>query len=418
MISRTSVFRYKEKEIDPKAVGRDLNVRAVFTGRVVQRGDGLLISTELVDAWDNSHIWGEQYNRKLADILVVQEEISREIAAKLQLRLTGAEKKRLTKRYTENTAAYQLYLKGRHFWNKGGSENLKRAIDYFQQALENDPTYALAYAGLADCYVSGAYTEVPPRDVLPKAKATATKALEIDDTLAEAHTALAGVNMHYDWDWLESERALKRAIELNPNYATAYQWYAFHLAALGRFDEALAKIKRAQELDPLSRFINATVGRLLYLAHRYDQAIDHYRKLVEMEPNLAIAHFRLGQSYEQKGMNEEAIAEFLKAADLFKESSDVIIEYKKAYAVSGMRGYWQIKLDLAKEQSKQSYIPSYEIARLYAHLSKEDQAFEWIEKAYEERSYELVYLKVDPSFDSLRSDPRFAALLKKIGLEK
>ncbi|MCI0559586.1 MAG: tetratricopeptide repeat protein, partial [Nitrososphaera sp.] len=359
---------------------------------------------------------------KLADIPMVQEEISREISEKLQLRLTGAEKKRLTKRYTENTAAYQLYLKGRHFWNKGGSENLKRAIDYFEQALEHDPAYALAYAGLADCYVSGAYTKIPPRDVLPKAKAAAKKALEIDDTLAEAHTALAGVNMHYDWDWLESERELKRAIELNPNYATAYQWYAYHLAALGRFDEALAKIKRAQELDPLSSFINATAGFILYLAHRYDQAIDHHRKLAEMEPepNLAIAHFRQGQSYEQQGLNEKAIAEFLKAADLFKESSDVIAKYKKAYAESGMRGYWQIywqiKLDLAKEQSKQSYVSAYDIARFYAHLGEKEQAFAWLKKAYEERSYALVYLNVAPGFDSLHLDPRFAALLKKIGL--
>ncbi len=413
VMARSTVFRYKGRETDPQEVGRDLNVRAVLTGRVLQLGDRLIIKAELVNVADGSQLWGEQYNRELSDIFALQEEIAQQISEKLRIKLTGEEKKRLTKRYTENTEAYQFYLKGRFYWNKRTSEAAKKGIEYFEQAIEKDPNYALAYAGLADSYaLLGGYDVLRPKDSYPRARAAATKALEIDDTLAEAHTSIARIRMAFDWDWLAAEREFKRAIELNPNYATAHHWYGMYLVRMGRFDEALSEIKQAQKLDPLSLIINADMGAPLFFARQYDQAIEQHRKTLEMDLNFPPTHLRLGAAYEQKGMYQEAIAEYQRAIELSGDNTKTSVVLGYAYAVSGRRAEAQKELDQLKEQSNSPY----DIAMIYTALGDKEQAFEWLEKAYEDRSGGLVFLKVDPGLDSLRSDPRFADLLRRVGL--
>ncbi len=418
VMSRSSVFRYKGQQTDPQAAGHELKVQAVLTGRVVQRGDTLSISTELVDVRNNRHIWGEQYNRKLSDILAVQEEIAKEISEKLRLKLGGEEQKRLTKRYTEDTEAYQLYLKGRYHWNKRSEEGLNNAVEYFQQAINKDPSYALAYSGLADSYSLLGIPELGGQPLMvtrPKAKAAALKAVDLDDTLAEAHTSLSFVQHFFDLDWLAAEKEIKRAIALNPNYPTAHHWYAFYLSTTGRHDQAIAEIKKARELEPLSLVIDANVGFLLYLARRYDQAIQELHNTLQMDPNFYYAHGRLAQVYEQKSMFEEAIAEYKKAIALSRGNPAITAMLAHAYAVSNRTGEAQKLLDELKARSKRSYVSPHFIAMIYAGLGEKDQAFEWLQKAYGDRAVDLVYLK-DPAFDSLRSDPRFSALLKRMGL--
>jgi TolB-like protein/Flp pilus assembly protein TadD len=417
VISRASVVRYTGKESDPQAAGKSLNVQAVLMGKVVQTDDNLTISAELVDVRNNRHLWGDKYTRKLADILVLQDEIARQISNQLRIRLTGEEKNRLAKRHTENTEAYQLYLKGRYFWNRRTQEGIKKAVEFFQQAIEKDPNYALAYAGLADSYnVLAVFSELPPKEAYPKAKAAAMKALEIDDTLAEAHTSLASVRLRHDWDWLGAEGEFKRAIKLNPSYATARYWYALYLAQMGRFDEAIAEAKRAQEVDPVSLVTNYHVGAILYYARQYDKAIEQLRMTLELDPNFAVAHTFLGRAYRQKGMYEEAIAEFQKAITLAGVSSNRLGELGHAYAVSGNRGEARKALDELKELSKRRYVSPYAMALLYIGLDEKDQALKWLGKAHEERISSLDTLKVNPMFDTLCSDPTFADLLRRMGL--
>ncbi len=416
VIARTTVFRYKGKDVDPQKVGQELHVRAAVTGRIQQRGDTLIVRAELVDVDKGTQLWGGQYDRKVADVLTIQDEISKEISEKLRLRLTGEEQKRLTKHYTENTEAYQLYLRGRYEWNKRTPESLRKSIEYFNQAIEKDPGYALAYAGLADVYnVATSYLSLPPREVFPPAKAAATKAVELDDTLAEAHSALATVKAQYDRDWSGAEREFRRAIEINPGYPTAHYFYGFvYLCPMGRFEEAIAELKKAVELDPFSGIVNSNLGWTLYLARQYDQAIAQYRKTLEIDPNFSVAHARLLGAYEQKGMYEEAIAEIPKLPPYSPRSPgpEEIAAVRQAYAVSGARAYWQKLLEIAKNKAKQRYIlPSF-IAALYARLGDKDQAFEWLERAYEAHDEFLRFLRVDPAFDSLRSDPRYADLVR------
>ncbi len=417
VMPRSTVFGYKGREVNPQTVGRDLNVGAVLTGRVAHRGDSLNIQTELVDALSGWQLWGEQYNRKLADIFAVQEEIAREISEKLRLRLSGEEKKQLSKRYTENAQAYQLYLKGRYYWNKRTEEGLKKGIEYFERAIAKDPTYAVAHTGIADSYfILGWYSYLSPKEAFPKAKAAAVKALEIDDALAEAHNSLAYLKLDYDWDWLGAERGFKRAMTLNPAYATAHHWYAEHLTAMGLFDEAEAEMKRAQELDPLSLIINAFGGWIFYMARRYDQAVEQCQKTLEMDPNFAVARLWLGQAYEQKAMYAEAIAEFQKSIAISGRSTFLVAALGHAYAASGNRGEAMKILEELRQLSKQRYVAPYFMAVIHKSLGENDQAFEWLEKAYEERSSWLVFLKVEPRLDSLRADPRFQNLLRCVGL--
>ena len=416
VVPRSTVFRYKGQVLNLQKVGRELNVRALLTGRVSQRGDSLNIQTELVDVAKESELWGEQYNRKLVDILSVQEDISREISDKLRLRLSGEEKARLAKRPTENTEAYQLYLRGRYHWNKRTEEELKKGIEHFKQAIEKDPGYPLAYAGLADSYyILGYYNWLPPKEAYPKAKAAALKALELDDSLAEGHAALASVKRDFDWDWVGAEKEFRRAFELNPSYASAHRWCANLFNALGRREEALAEMKKAQELDPLSLITNADLGRTFYFARQYDQSLEQFRKTLDMDPNFAVAHLWLGQVYEQKGMYEEAISEFQKGMSL-SGGSIYLARLGHAYAMGGRRGEAQIVLNRLKDQSKQEYVSPYDIGVIYAGLGENKQTFAWLERAYEERSLWLSYLKADPIWDPLRSDPRFQDLLRRVGL--
>jgi len=417
VMARSTVLRYKGSNIDPQKVGNDLNVRAVLTGRVLQRGDTLTISMELMNVRDGSELWGGRYNRKLADILAVQEDIAREITDKLRLRLQSEEEKRLTGHLPENPEAYQLYLKGRYYWNKRTPDGIQKAIEYFQAAIAKDPGYAGAYAGLADCYHVPA-NPLPPREKMPLAKAAAMKALQLDDTLVEAHTSLARVLAVYDWDWPAAEREFKRAIELNPRYAPAHEWYGWYLSATGRFREAEAEKKRALELEPLSLIINFEVALASYLSRNYDQAIDQFQKTLELDANFPPPHTFLGAAYEQKGMFEEAIAAFQRAIPVTQSHAKVLAMAGLAhvYAVSGRKTEARKILGELQRLSEHSYVPATDVALVYAGLGDKDKAFAWLDKAYEEHSFSLSNLKVEPRFDPLRSDPRFADLLRRIGL--
>ncbi|HEY8186956.1 MAG TPA: protein kinase, partial [Pyrinomonadaceae bacterium] len=415
VIARSSSFRYKGKDDDPRDVATALGVEAILTGRVTQRGDSVVISTELMDARDRTQIWGAQYNRKLTDLVSLQGEIAGEIVEKLKLKVSGGEKG-LDKHYTENNEAYQLYLKGRFYWNKRTGDSLKKSIEYFNQAIEKDPSFALAYAGLADCYLVPA-NPLPPREKMPKAKAAAMRALELDETLAEAHTSLARVAHVYTWDWPGAEKEFKRALELNPRYATAHQWYGGYLETMGRYDEAMAERKLAQELDPFSLVINFEAGLAFYFARNYDQAIDQFQKTLELDPNFLPAHGSLAAAYEQKGMYDKATAEFKDLTFKGSEWPMGVATLGHIYAVSGKKDEAQAVLNQLKDRSSQEYVPANSIALVYAGLGDKDQAFAWLERAYEERAFAIAQgLKRDPRWDSLRSDPRFADLVRRIGV--
>ena len=428
VISFSSVSRYRGQQIDPQTVARDLGVRALLVGKVTQRGDDLIVSAELVDTRDNSHIWGEQYNRKLSGLLALQKEISREISDKLRMRSSGEQKERLTKSYTESTEAYQLYLKGRYHWNKWTPEGWQKSIEYFQQAIKKDPSYALAYVGVSNAYNAlGFFDVMLPREAWPKAEEAAVKGLELDDTLGEAHAALGTVKYLYGWDWAAAERELKRAIELNPNDEVAHTVYAYYLHSMGRGDEGLAEMKRAYELDPLSIRINFGLGDMLAFAHahrQYDQAIEQFRKTIELEPaqwTLGAAYWHLAAVYEKKGMYEEAIAEYQRGMNLSGESY-LAAALEQAYKRSGFseakRVVTKMRLQKMIEASKRERVPPLPFAFIYADLGENEQAFEWLEKAYEEHSSSLVHLGdgMVCTCDALRSDPRFADLLRRIGL--
>lgn len=419
VMARSSVFRYKGKEVDPQAAGQQLGVRGLLTGRVLQRGDLLIIKAELVDAKDGTHIWGEQYSRKLSDIFTIQEEISREISDKLRLKLSGAEKKQLTKRHTESTEAYQRYLQGRFYWNKRTAEGLEKGIEYFQKAIDSDPGYALAHAGLADSYnVLASYSALAPHDAFPKAKAAATRALEIDRKLAEAHTSLAFVKFGYDWDWSGAERAFKRAIRLNPGYPHAHNFYAVLLAALGRFDDALAHVRNAQELDPLSLPINTNLGWLLYLARRHEEAIEQYQKAIDLDEGFPLAHRRLAQSYELTLRYSEADAEYQKALALSGEDIELITARGHFHALVGEPDKAREVLNDLERLGAARYVPSYLVARIYLGLGDIDRMFELLYKALDERYGYLAYLDVEPMFDPIRSDPRYEELVGRVGLRR
>lgn len=420
VIARSSVFRYKGREADPETVGHELGVRAVLIGQIVQRGDRLVISAELVDVENSRRLWGGQYDRRLEDILAVQAEISREISEQLRIRLTTDEEKRFTKSYTQNTQAYQDYLKGRYYWNKRTGDDLKRAIEYFSQAIAKDPRYALAHTGLADCYiVIPNYSDVTKQEAYLKAKAAALKALEIDDSLAEAHTSLGGIKADYEWDFAGAEAEFKRALALNPNYATTYHFYAQHLSAMGRHEEALTQIKRAQELDPLSLIINSVVGDTYIKARQYDRAIEQLRRTIEMDKNFPRTHRYLANAYLEKGMYKEAITEFQIASLLTGENVAKVEGRTKslteAFASGGAQGFWRKELEFLTEDQEKGTVLIYAIASAYARLGDKEQSITWLERAYRERDPYLVYLKIDPQFDSFRADPRVINLLRRVG---
>ncbi len=376
-----------------------------------------IVGTELVDASDGSQLWGEQYNRKLADIFALQGEIANEISGKLRLRLTGDERKRLTKRDTGSTEAYQLYLKGRYHWNRRTEEGLKKGIDYFNQAIEKDPNYALAYVGLADCYhILAWYSYVTPKEAWLRARAAATRALEIDESLAEAHNSLAGVWLFYEWDWPAAERSFKRAIELNSNYATARHWHAHYLTAMGRLEQAIAEMELALELDPLSLIINAELGWMLYFARKNDQAIERYRRTLELAADFGTAHSLLGFAYLQKGMYGEAISEYEKAVAISAGNASDVAALGSGYAAADRREEALQVLQKLEAIAESGYVAPYSMALLNTSLGRTDQALAWLEKAFAERSGYMVLLNVEPSLDRLRPHPQFQDLVGRVGL--
>jgi tetratricopeptide (TPR) repeat protein len=365
--------------------------------------------------WD-TQLWGAQYNRKMADIFTLQEEIAREISEKLRLQLTGEEKKRLTKRATGNKEAYQDYLKGRYWLNKKTEEGINKAIAYFRQAIAKDPNYALAHASLALCFVQpGIYGFVPSTETFPKAKEAALKALELDDTLAEAHTSLAYIKAFYEWDWSGAERESQRAIALNPSSADGHAGYSTALLMMGRSEEAVAELKRAVEFDPLSLLINWLLGAAFYCARQYDQAIEQELKTLELDPHFILGHFHLGQAYVQKSMYKEAVAEFEKALAIAPGNTLALTGLGYGYGADGRRTEAQKVLDQLNEISKHKYVPAMQFVIVYAGLGEKDKAFEWLEKAYEARA--LSVTKAVPTLAPLRSDPRFADLLRRMNLQ-
>jgi len=416
VMSRNTVFRYKGQATDSQKVGRDLHVRAVLTGRLIQTGDELMISVSLEDVQSNRQIWGEQYNRKLSNLVSVQQEIAGDIYGRLRPRLAGEEKKLLAKRPTENAEAYQLYLQGLFYWNKWTLADFKKAADYFTQAVQKDPGYALSYAGLADSYsLLGDAGYLPPSEAWPKAKTAALQALDIDDTLAEAHTSLGLVKEHFEWDWVGAEKEFKRAIELNPNLATAHHWYGDYLTNMGRFGEGLAETKKAQELDPLSLIINTTLGWQFYLAGQNENAVEQLRKVLEIDPKFSLARRILEEVYAHMGKHKEAVVEREKALSL-SGGPELAASIEEDFTKSGYKGVLQSWLQGLTELSKHSYVSSYSIAESYMRMDEKQKAFEWLEKAYEEHDSGLVSLAVEPMFENIRPDPRFKEILRRMKL--
>jgi eukaryotic-like serine/threonine-protein kinase len=414
VVPRSTVFRYKGQAGAPEKIGRDLNVQSVVTGRVTRRGDTFVVGAELIDVSRESQLWGEQYSEKLAAVLGLQEEISKAIADNLRIQLSGKEQQQLAKRDTENGEAYQLYLRGRYYWNKRTKEGVKKGLEYFQQAVDKDPGYALAYAGVADSYAvgGGMYLGMTAQESRPKAKAAAMKALEIDSSLAEAHTTLADTYQYYDWDFPKAEQEYRKAIAANPNYPTAHQWYSEFLMEMGRNEEAISEARRALELDPLSLIIGAQMGDALYRAGRTDEAIEQLKKTTQMDPNFPQAHWILAEGFAQKKMYSEAVAEWQTAMKLTGNEPGAAA-LGDAYKSSGYQGFLQRWIDQMLQRPAEQRLP-YELARLYARLGKKEEALKWLEKAYSDRVGAMLFLKSEPAFDSWRSDPRFQSLLQRM----
>ena len=416
--SLTSVRKYGGLEQDPVSAGRELEVNSVLEGNLQRVGDRIRVTARLIKVADGSSLWAATFDEKFTDVFSVQDAISQKVADALALRLSREENKRLTKRYTDNVEAYQLYLTGLYHWNKLTLPEIRKSIGFFNQAIDLDPTYALAYFGLAYAYVAFApMSDMPPKDVLPQGKAAATKALEIDESLAEAHATLAFIHTLFDWDWAEAEKEAKRAIALNPNLGLAHMAYAELLCKTGRHQEAITEGTRAQELDPLSLIINTLHGSYLYQARRNDEATTRLQKTIELDPNFWLAYLLLGKIYFNKGKYPEAIAEFSKATELSGGNSEPISMTGYAWAMAGDPAKARAVVKELKLLSSQRYVPGTSLAALCYAVGEKDEAFTWLEQAYEDRDLRLSQLKVDPKWDAMRSEPRFVAILKRIGLQ-
>jgi eukaryotic-like serine/threonine-protein kinase len=422
VISRTSAFRYKKRDIEPQKIARELGVQALVTGRVIQRGEELSVSAELVDTREDKQLWGEQYNRRLADIASVQQEIASAISGNLRVRLTSEEKTRLSKPYSANPEAYQLYLKGRYHQNQTTAEGYRKGIEYFQQAIDKDPSYALAYAGLAGSYagLGGGNAYASPRETLPKAKAAANRALELDETVGEAHTALGYAGFLSDWNWTKAEREFRRAIELNPNSAISHAVYSETLGTQGRFDESVAEGERAQKLDPLSPHALTALGYAYLSSHRYDEAIAQFQSALELDPDAGNIRAQLAWAYGAKRMYPQAIAEYEKIAEperaMTEENQTVTSGLGWVYAVSGKRADALKTVKELKDLSSHAYVDPYNVAVIYAGLGDQDEVFRWLEKGYAQRSSGMPYLTSDPFWSEMHSDPRYADLLRRMKL--
>ena len=411
--ARSLVFRYKGRDVDPQQAGRDLNARAVITGRVITRGNRLVIQADLMDVADGSQLWGGQYNRPLADILAVQDEIAGEIFDKLRLRLTGEEIKRATRRYTENAEAYQLYLRGRYYWNKSTIAGFKNAIEYFQQAIAKDPNYALAHAGLADSYLFlGSYWV----ETIPQARDAALRAIELDPTLAEAHVSLGHIKLWLDWDWAAAEREFKQGISLNPTSALAHNQFAMYLAAMGRLDDAVAEVRRAQELDSLSPIVNSDLGWYLLYAGRDGEAAEQFRKTLELDSNNVSARWGLGAAYAAQRRYDDSITELDKALTQSDGSPVLAGHIGYVYGQKGMRAEAQTTVTNLRRLAERQYVPSSAIALVYAGLGDNAQALEWLEHALDEHDFSMVLLNVAPWFSRLRGEARFDQLRRRMQL--
>ena len=417
VISRTSVMPYKRARKSLPQIARELNVDAIVEGTVLRSGDRVRITAQLIQATADKHLWAGSYEGDLRDTLALQNTVARSIAEQIRINLSPQEQAVLKSAKVVNPEAYEAYLKGRYFWNKRTGDNLKTAVDYFNQAIAKDPNYAPAYTGLADAYAllgDWQYAVLTPKEAFPKAKAAAIKALELDSTLSEAHNSLAFCFDAFDWDFESAGSEFRRAIELNPGYATAHHWYAWHLSLMGQYDEAIAEMRKAKNLDPLSLIINSDLAELLVIAHFYDESMSQSRKTIEMDPNFALAHNQLAQAYLQKHMYDEAVAELQKAVELSKGSPTCIANLARAYAASGKTSDAVKLLSDLKNSSNRSHSDASEIAVIYAALGDRDQAMNWLEKGFQERFNPGVLSR--PGFDPLRSDPRFQDLVRRIGL--
>jgi len=415
VISRTSVMRYKGTKKPLPEIARELNVDAIVEGTVQRSGDRVRVTANLLHAPTDRHLWAEIYERDLRDVLALQSDVAQAIANEIKIKLTPQEQTRLARARPVSPEAHDAYLKGRYYWDLRTEDSLKKSLEYFQEAIEKDPGHALAYAGSADSYlVLAVYGVMAPREGMPSAKAAAFKALEMDETLAEAHTALGAARWGYDWDWVGAEKELKRALELNPGYAIARKWYAEYLSRMGRHDEAIAEIRRAQELDPLSLSVNATGAVVLGFARRYNEMITECHRTLELNAEFYVAHLYLGVAYAQQKLYEQAISECQKGVALEEGNTACFGYLGHVYAAAGKRAEALKIIFQLTELSKQRYVSSWSISYIHAALGDSDQACAWLEKAYEERSLVLANLKVDPGFDPLRTDPRFQALVRRM----
>ncbi len=417
VIARTSVMGYKGGQKKISEVAKELEVGTVLEGSVRKSGDKLRITVQLIDSQTNDHLWAESYDRELRDVFAIQSEISKTVADALKVRLLADDKERMEKEPTKNTEAYTLYLKGRYYRNMGKTEDLHKARDYFLQSLEKDPLYAQAYAGLADYYsVLPFYTNSPPKEVFPKAEAAVKRALELDNSNASAHAALAYLRTYYDWKFGDADEEFQRALNLNPNDATVHQRYSRYLVSLGRIDDALREINLAQQLDPLSLLAKANAGMIYFFSHDYDSAVLQLRKVLQEDPKFPVAHWGLGLVYEQKRNIQEALAEFEAAASVERNDVNIITSLAHAYALAGQKDRAGNFIQELQAHAKQEYVSGYHFAVVYLGLGEKDAALASLEEAFRDRSTLLIYLKMDPRFDSLRSDSRFIDLLRRIGL--
>jgi DNA-binding winged helix-turn-helix (wHTH) protein/TolB-like protein/Tfp pilus assembly protein PilF len=415
------VRKYANTEQDPIVAGRELKVDTVLEGSIQRMQDRMRVTVRALRVDDGVQLWGGEFDEKFSDVFAVEDSISKRVAGALALELTGDEQRRLSRRFTGNSEAYELYLRGRYFWNKGSGDGFKKGVGYFERAIQKDPKFALAYSGLADSYIlMGSYShgQIPPREAMSKARAAAERALAIDDTLAEAHASLAFAKLNYDWDWLGAEKEFHRALELGPNDARTHHWYSNYLIAMGRTQEALAESRRALELSPTDVAINEHLGWAYLMARQYDEAIEHCRVTLELDPDFVQAHRVLSLADLYRGHYEVAISGLQKGVQSAGADPVALALLARAYALSGRAAEARHLLRELEELSKQRYVSPADIGVLYGDLGEKDEAFQWLGKAYDERSNFLINLKVDPALDSLRSDPRFAALAARIGLPR
>ncbi|WWQ29056.1 hypothetical protein RSgd_0254 [Ralstonia solanacearum] len=418
VIARTSAMRYKSTTKTIHQIGQDLGVSHVLEGSVRRAGDRVRVAAQLIRVSDETHLWAETYEGSRHDILALQIEVAKAIAREIEIKLTPHEQGRLDRTPAIDAQAHEAYVKGRHFWSKRTEEGMRKSIEYFQVAIGYQPNFAAAYDGVADAYTMLACRGVSPaRETFHQAKMAARKALQIEPDLGEAYASLAHVRLH-DWDWVDLERDFLRAIELNPGHAIAYYWYAEYLMMAGRAEDAIARVRQSQQMDPLNSVLNSSVAIILYLARRYDQAREELNKALEIDPNHFLLHFRLGLVYQQQKLFHDAIEEMQKAVTLSGRSTEALTGLAQTYAAADMRAAMQQIVDALETESEQHYVHPYNMAKVFGSLGDKEQTFGWLEKAYDEHSPDFIELRTEPTFDSVRFDPRFSELLSRVGFNQ